>query len=939
MTILPANSSPAEWTLVHERQFRAFAVRTAAAARLDSETWIIAPVALLAWYREALTTATPAAVVACRDWEAALDTLESRLLLPSPRAARRADVLGALLHALRAAATAGTLPPGVGAAVATDPLGVAEALLPSVETALEYGYRHDAPPDTTGRMALVRTNLALLYALKDAVVTDLRARGLATPTMRWAAVADALRDARAPGLPVRLIVDGIDTLDPVRLEVLTGLADQLVDVLLPPWLALPGRTAVQLPADAAEAPKPAVRVRHPRDLSSEAALAVTWAREKVQAGARLGALVVMAPAGQGYEAALEAAFRAADIPVSVGRHLPLAATEPFQALRAYARARTGHVDMIDLVTLLRSTHALEGAAGAAFADHLYETLPATWAVVHDKLAASALPEEIRQRVAPALARLVDQAQPLLDELERFWADWAPYADPTIQLACQDALRAYIELMGAHGSPAELPVAIERLGELAPRYLRPPGEVLAILTTGPYAPLAASDLLILGFVDGRFPSLRSHLPLLGASELAALAAAGRFFPSPALRAAYEMRNIWRLLDIAPDVTLAVPERGAAGEPLRPSPLLGLVTIKPDEPAPEAPLTGPEWRRAAARALGAGQLLPGLAALAAQGEAGWTAACFAPPPTFRLAPAVVAGLSRPLSPSALDTLLACPFAFYATSLLRLEARPPARALAWNPATAGQIAHAVMEGLLTDTPDAALAPAQVGPMLARTLRDGYPGIAPAHHRLEIETLRKDLEAFVQRYAALAAELGVVGGRSEWWFGGDARHPATFPLDDEGKDVLRVRGVIDRIMLRDGAPIAIDFKSGDVAKFRAQRAAGLGAQVALYSWAVAELGFGRPAAFAYLTLTGRRTEMDVVLAEGADLPPLRAGVSPAETLEKVETDFRAAVAEALGRVNAGLVEPVTEERAAALAGAKAHPCTYCEHDLLCRSKRERGR
>jgi ATP-dependent helicase/DNAse subunit B len=306
--------------------------------------------------------------------------------------------------------------------------------------------------------------------------------------------------------------------------------------------------------------------------------------------------------------------------------------------------------------------------------------------------------------------------------------------------------------------------------------------------------------------------------------------------------------------------------------------------------------------------------------------WTAGVFRSAPNFALAPDVVERLFGHLSPSSIDVLLSCPFAFYAKSLLKLEERPVARSLAWDAALAGTIGHEVLETLLKDRPDTALRPADVGPTLNRVLADSFPGLQAAAHRIRIDLLRRELETFVSRYAELAEAIEATGGHSEWRF----RFELTLP--GRARPVP-VKGSIDRVLLRNGRPVAIDFKSGDVAKYRAQRAAGLGAQVAVYAWAIARAGLGEPAAFAYLTLGGRKVEVQAIQARGADLRGALEVDDP-EPLEDFQARLQAALATQLAALDGGAIAPVTPERAAELEAVKAHPCRYCELELLCRSR-----
>ncbi|MDB5099978.1 MAG: hypothetical protein JWM80_4399 [Cyanobacteria bacterium RYN_339] len=906
---MPASFAPT-WHLATERAFRAAAV---ASCRGRVETWVVAPFSLAASYAS-LVAAEGTGVCMAQDWAQLAGTLEQRLLLPHRPTASPLEWTAAMVRALRAMAAEDELPQAFREPVAKDVMGVAAALSQSLLAVFEHAPTlHEAPE--SGRF--VSANLQLLLGLKARVTEDLAARHLTTGPMRWGAIAAALRAGPCPGLPARLILDGIDTLDIARAEAVLALAARGVELLAPPWLPLPGLTSVALTPPAPPTEAPQAVVLDVRDVHEEVAGAVAWVRDRLEGGAELSSLAVMVPQGAGYEPLLHDAFCAVGLPVSAPHQPVVTALRELQALRAFASVRTARLDVVDLVTLLAAAEVVNGPALAKLADQLYEKLPAKLVAVADVAAKAGLtPDELGQ-VEDALKRLAMPPRLLEDELAAFWEYWIATPDPALSQAAADVLRVHTELHDG-GSLASWPALLESLLDVPARPGRPNPQAVSVLHAGPYAPMPLAHLLVLGFCDGTFPGSMKALPLLGASEIGALAQVQAVVPAPVERASWEMRNVWRMLAIAPHVTLSVPERTLAGEGLRPSPVLEQVVRLPT-PAPGHRQTLPEWRLATARGLASGNAPDA-------GMGAWVDAAVRPAPAFQIDPQVVAALTGTLSPSSIDVLLACPFAFYAKSLVKLKDRPVARALGWDPALSGTIGHRVLEVMLDTKSDAELLAADVAPTLTAVLAEDFPGLHPPAYRLQLDFLRQDLEAFVARYADLAATLGARGGHSEWPF----KLEMSLPGRPHG---VTVRGFIDRVLLRDGPPIAIDFKSGDVAKYQAQRAAGLGAQVAVYAWALEKAGIGLPAAFTYLTLGGRKVETDVIAARGVTLPAALP-VNDTEPLEAFQERLLAALAAQLDALDTGAIAPLTAERGQTLEAAKAHPCRYCEFDLLCRSR-----
>ena len=337
-------------------------------APLDT-AWILAPRALLAAAKAKASGHLPCASLCFLTWDAACEALAELLLLPLGARADSLDLQEAIAHALTTSIADASAPGALAEAFRADPLGVPAALAPAVGAFFEGGVPREAADESWP--ALVRTNIRFLVALKGRVQEDLSRRGLATSSMRWEAVAEALEEGPVCGLPDVLMVDGVDHLDAARWRVIGQLRRLGVEVILPPWLE--GE-----PVSEQEHEPPAIALWPMRDPDDEAALAVRWVRTRIQEGLALDRLAVMVPPGAGYEPLLARALGAAGFKAHYTEQLPISGMPEFQALRAFVRLKRGRVDVIDLVTLLKLSEAANDPAFQRLISWLYEHLPNQW---------------------------------------------------------------------------------------------------------------------------------------------------------------------------------------------------------------------------------------------------------------------------------------------------------------------------------------------------------------------------------------------------------------------------------------------------------------------------------------------------------------------------------------------------------------------------------
>ena len=171
------------------------------------------------------------------------------------------------------------------------------------------------------------------------------------------------------------------------------------------------------------------------------------------------------------------------------------------------------------------------------------------------------------------------------------------------------------------------------------------------------------------------------------------------------------------------------------------------------------------------------------------------------------------ARPLSVSAIETYLSCPFKFFAQRVLRLEEEPDDEEV-MDPKRQGRFVHAVFESFFAA-------------WQARGHRAIAPGNLETARALFADVVERQLEALPEAEAALERTrlLGspVAAGLGEVVFRMEAERPVQvrerlleFRLDGEfvfegpdGPRRIALRGVADRIdLLEDGTMRLIDYK-----------------------------------------------------------------------------------------------------------------------------------
>ena len=193
----------------------------------------------------------------------------------------------------------------------------------------------------------------------------------------------------------------------------------------------------------------------------------------------------------------------------------------------------------------------------------------------------------------------------------------------------------------------------------------------------------------------------------------------------------------------------------------------------------------------------------------------------------AQAAAAVLAGPISPSALEKYLSCPFAFYLRYVLGLEVPDePEDALSIEPVDLGSLAHEILQGAYAaaagDEPSAAAVLAALDGVaaaaFARAEARGLTGF-PLSWQVVADALLADLRHVVE--VDPCWQDGLVPAQFEWWFGGEASKPglsagdgavAAAPELRIGERVVRFHGRVDRIDRgADGRAVRlVDYKTG---------------------------------------------------------------------------------------------------------------------------------
>lgn len=489
---------------------------------------------------------------------------------------------------------------------------------------------------------------------------------------------------------------------------------------------------------------------------------------------------------------------------------------------------------------------------------------------------------------------------------------------------------------------------------------------------PYAVERPETLVVMGFVDGRFPRPVGRPLLLGPLERARLATLSddlARLPSEADEGRLSHRDALRLLALPTKrLVLTLPRVGALGAARAPSALVAEMLHLADAPSAE-PLSVAVSMAAWSHGRGASRtsrarLLDAVAALGSGDFDASARALGAVPPGVaardmlraRWRPDqhfVVGDLVRGalrekvFTRGALESLLLCKYRFLTGELLQLRPLGVARRPHIRGRDQGRVARAAMRRL-----DAARAldpgaPVSVAAVVAEAVEAVLPWVAASEQRLEREALERGVRGFLSRYLELrdawqldqvsdpeapearTLSLALPGGR-------------TVTVDPESP---RVETLTVSAAAQPEHPLVFELTRGSMEAHATLREAGLDVDAALAPVrAAAAREASAPAGFVRLSLV--KPEGEAVLEdprEGRVGQAIAAGVS--RTLVKVETGTtlgrtqartQERIAEALDALDrdAATYGPHSRDERAQLEAQRARSCEHCAMALGCRFK-----
>jgi ATP-dependent helicase/DNAse subunit B len=243
--------------------------------------------------------------------------------------------------------------------------------------------------------------------------------------------------------------------------------------------------------------------------------------------------------------------------------------------------------------------------------------------------------------------------------------------------------------------------------------------------------------------------------------------------------------------------------------------------------------------------------------------------------------------PVSPSALETYLACPFAFYLRHVLGLEVLDePDDALSIEPRDLGSVVHEILQAtygaaVASDTPTVELAVAALDQAAAaafeRAEAHGVTGF-PLAWRVQRHELLADLRHVVESDPCWHDGLPPV--HCEWSFGGRAAAAADADVVPElvvGDRTVRFRGRVDRVdASADGRRVRlVDYKTGAGATEAERLDQGRDVQLAVYVLAALAAAERDPDTIAAEYRMVRRVAGFRVLPLDPDPDAVRAGLA----------------------------------------------------------------
>ena len=191
-----------------------------------------------------------------------------------------------------------------------------------------------------------------------------------------------------------------------------------------------------------------------------------------------------------------------------------------------------------------------------------------------------------------------------------------------------------------------------------------------------------------------------------------------------------------------------------------------------------------------------------------------------------PVTAEGGEHPISPTRLETWARCPFRYFLTYVLGLEAvEKPEQVLSLSPLEKGSLVHGILERFVEAVGDREPSQEVEERLIGEIAQEQFANVEklgvtgkPAMWRIEQRRIRRELVEFVRRNRARRAETGQRPIATEFSFGIPGAAEPAVEIDLPGIGPVRFSGVIDRVDATEdgGSATVIDYKTGGAGDYR---------------------------------------------------------------------------------------------------------------------------
>lgn len=191
----------------------------------------------------------------------------------------------------------------------------------------------------------------------------------------------------------------------------------------------------------------------------------------------------------------------------------------------------------------------------------------------------------------------------------------------------------------------------------------------------------------------------------------------------------------------------------------------------------------------------------------------------------APVAPEGGEQPISPTRLETWARCPFQYFLTYVLGLEAvERPEELLSLSALEKGSLVHRILERFVKALGNRELSQQDEERLIGDVAQEEFASVEalgitgkPALWRIDRRRIERELAEFVRRNRERRREKGQRTIATEFRFGLAVRSEPAVEVELPGIGVVRFSGVIDRVDASDdgGSATVIDYKTGGSAAY----------------------------------------------------------------------------------------------------------------------------